>query len=57
LLALRGLPMGLVGVAGAVLLVVCLRLWRLPNPARARSVYMVSNYYLITAFSALLLVQ
>ena len=57
LLALRGLPLGLVAIAGAVLLVVCVRLWRLPNHARARSVYMVSNYYLITAFSALLLVQ
>jgi protoheme IX farnesyltransferase len=56
LLALRGLPLGLVAVAGAVLLVVCLRLWRLPSRGRARSVYMVSNYYLITAFSALLLV-
>jgi protoheme IX farnesyltransferase len=57
LLALRGLPLGLVAVAGAVLLVVCLRLWRLPSVGRARSVYMVSNYYLITAFSALLLVH
>lgn len=56
LLALRGLPLGLVAVAGAVLLVVCLRLWRQPEKGRARSVYMVSNYYLITAFSAILLV-
>jgi protoheme IX farnesyltransferase len=57
LLALRGLPLGLVAIPGAVLLVVCVRLWRKPDRSRARSVYMVSNYYLITAFSALLLVQ
>lgn len=57
LLALRGLPLGLVAIAGLVLLVVCLRLWRRPDKGRARSVYMVSNYYLITAFSAILLVR
>ncbi len=57
LLAFRGPSLALVAVAGVILLLVAVRLWAVPSAERARLVYMVSNYYLITVFSALLIAK
>ncbi len=58
----RPLPSGKIkkprdAVAGVILLLVAVRLWAVPSAERARLVYMVSNYYLISVFSALLIAK
>lgn len=52
--ALKGLPLLMAGVSGALFLGLCLMLWRKPSDQLAYRVYKASNYYLMLVFIGLL---
>lgn len=55
LIAMRGLPLLIVGVTGFIFVFVSYRLWKVPTNRNASQVYKYSNYYLLSVFAALFL--
>jgi protoheme IX farnesyltransferase len=56
LIALRGIPRLIVGLTGFLFLLVSFRLWQAPTDRNAGQVYKYSNYYLLSVFTALMLI-